>query len=315
MGICCRKLACLVAASLLAAAASAQQSYDQWSLEALTAQAKAVFKGTLTNIIKFPAASKPGGPPRVSLLLTVQIEDRIKGSTDSWMTLSRDVDASDGRYDAWMKSKAPMLWFAFSEEEPRPFPGSTVGPGLKLPPGNSWTAVHLSAPDPAELPFDPHAADGAFKLDLSVVKEGKDKLAAAREFTKVVPDRAKVCRLLLPSVATAAVGYNSGVQHVILPITAELEPIAQKMIASPEAFLPKDHAPTDVTAIRAAGVRALGNFQTDKNVALLKSLLTDPGKGPGDANETPVKTFYWVRLAAFDVLTGWNVKVSKPPLS
>ncbi len=280
----------------------------------MAAQARAVYRGTITEIIPFPAESKPGMPPQVSLNITIRVGERIKGRTDSWMTLVRDTAESDTRYDTWMKNKTEVLWFVFSQDDPRPFPGSQVGPGLPLPPGQSWVAVHISPPDPKELAIDPNAGQGHFSMDFSVIKDGTGAIEATKRYLKANPDAVKVVPISVPAEVARAVGNGEGSQRIVVPVTPELETLALKMINSPEAFLPKGHPAGETAWIRASGVKALKNFQSDKNVAVLKPLLSDPEKGPFSATETPVKTYYWVRLAAYNVLTDWGVKPTKPVL-
>lgn len=309
-----RVAAAILSSALFVGVASAQQASDQWTVEALAAQAHVVFRGTITDILRLGAESKLGAPPRVSLMLTVHIEERIKGRPDSWMTLMRDTLASDTRYDLWMKSKASMLWFTFSEDDPRAFPDAKIGPGLGLQPGQSWVALHINPPDPAEVALDPTAGAGVMGMNLSVLSDGKARRDATTSFLKTAPDLTKVCRFQIPPSVTAAIGYPTGLQRIVVPVTPALEQTALKMISNPEAFLPKSHPPADATCIRAAGVKALANFNSEQNSALLKTLLNDPGKGPTDSTETPVKTFYWVRLAAYNALVGWGAKVPKPAL-
>ena len=308
-----------IATALLAAAVSclsiAQTATDHWSLEALASQARVVFKGRVTDVSRLELDTPPGQPARVRISLTVAVDDRLKGNSDRWMTLDRETLASDTRFDLWKKSDTPLLWFVFSEDDPRPFPGSTEGPGLPLQPGRSWSAIHLTAPEAAEIAIDKFASQVTYSASLSTVKESKDKLDAVAAFLKANTEPTKVRRLRVPVILAKIVGRDSGDQNVVVPITPDLETMATKMVSAPDSFLPKDHSASDKTVIRSSGIRALASFNNETNVALVKSLLNDPAKGPSTNTGTAVKTHYWVRLAAYDVLTFWGIQVPKPALS
>ena len=309
-----RSIGSALALAYIGRLASAQESYDHWTIEAMAAQARIVFRGTITDLSRIEFDPKPGQPLKVRNMLTLGVAERFKGSPDRWMTLDRETVASDGRYELWLKNKTALLWFTFSEEDPRPFPGSVIGPGLKLPAGQSWTAIHLSPPDPAEFAADPRASKCTFSMDFSVLNTDAEKLEATRKFLKNNPGATKVCRISIPVLLTNSIGYTGPSEHLVLPVSPELEGIALRMINSPDTFLPNVHTAAEATWIRADGVKLLGNFNSEKNVTLVKSLLNDPGKGPSDSMESATKTYFWVRLASYNVLSDWGIKVSKPVL-
>ena len=234
---------------------------EHWTLEAMATQARVVFKGTITEVDKIDYDPKPGQPQMSRYTLNIHVGERYKGSSDSWMTLDRVARSDDNRFELWKNSKTPMLFFRFSEEDPRPYAGSQLGPGLKLPAGQSWTAVHIGPVDAAEIAAHPSADKGALSMDLKVVSGGDAIVDAIKKFVKATPDTAKVFRAQVPASVTHDLGTDDGAQYVVLPVVPDIEATALKMINTPEAFLPKQCSAADKTCIRAAGVKALGGFQ------------------------------------------------------
>jgi hypothetical protein len=99
--------------------------------------------------------------------------------------------------------------------------------------------------------------------------------------------------------------------RLILPVDRTLETFGQKWCSSVKP------------GERGQGADILGHFKSDKNIALLKSLLADPVKGEttlySSSSKNPGglvyrKNVYYVRQAAFDALSKLGAKVVRPVL-
>ena len=71
--------------------------------------------------------------------------------------------------------------------------------------------------------------------------------------------------------------------------------------------------PTTGTVLREDAVKSLRTFKSDDNIALLKSLLSDVTIRNENRPDGEFRV-YFIRRAAYDVLSEWGTKVEKPPI-
>jgi len=82
---------------------------------------------------------------------------------------------------------------------------------------------------------------------------------------------------------------------MVVPVDSALEGLARKWVRSEDLDLRRD------------AVRALGHFENDENIALVRKMLDDPGFYISGASR-----IYDVRKAAYAVLQKWGVDAAEP---
>jgi len=283
----------------------------------MAAQAQSVFKGVVVDVQHLPV--KEGFAPQISI--TVRVDKALKGTPSKTITFAGNIfGRREDRFARWKESKAEFLWFDFGKRsDEAPAPGKVRGllaPHLF----EQWSAIRLSPPDPQEERLANHSetlASGTFGMDLRVYKDPKEILLRVEQFLSDAPGKVPLIQFMIPPELAQKTGFDAGDNRLVIPVTPASESFMRHLIDSPESVLGKDPSPAQAVWIRSHAVRVLSYFKSEKNIDLLKSLLTDAGKGTSEGvpfgGDAP-RTYYWTRLAAYDVLKFWGVDVAMPDL-
>src|SRR5262245_19404218 len=282
---------------LAAETAQAQPSHvAHWSLEARIAQADAVVVGPITRVnrrVLVPRGGRdmqgvvyPDG--QFEYAPAVKIENVLKGNLmgvvdDLHFTFSL---GEDHRYEQWLTAGNSMLWFL----GPSPRPGE----------GRAWHAVVFGKQVPAEARYGGRREPPMYAMDFRVLKDETVTLAHARQY-------ARSSTRILP---TDTIRFGPPWHDLFVPVEPALDPLARRLIASPQDFVPRDQKldPRDRYQFRFSGVRLLRHFKSDANITLLKALLADPLE---DFQGSLVRQ-HPVRVKAFEVLLHWDVDAPVP---
>jgi hypothetical protein len=278
-------------------------------------------------------------------VVTLKVMETIRGREGDTLTFMHEGLASDHIFEAWRDAGREHLWF-FAREGARPGPGAF---GDEDPAARHHLVlsrvVRLGPPVPAEAGFGP-PGQGPWSLpvfdhDLSLLQEPEAILRAARAAAaewrgRRPPD---VHHIDLPRSVMQRSGRSGDANRLDVPVGPHLEALARRMIASPGDFIARSDflTPTDDAGrkhvetwlgftrdlLRLEGVRALGRFRSDANIATLKSLLDDPAYRGLNKQENGVFVFkegvpitigreYYVRKEAYATLRAWGVAVDQP---
>ncbi|HSY18533.1 MAG TPA: discoidin domain-containing protein [Candidatus Acidoferrales bacterium] len=311
----------LIGFVLSAMPAKAQPGGDtiHTSLEARILQARAVFRGTITNVSDTILHDIPSAPTNVShnYTFTLTVDEVLKGTPPRqpltftvnhvarWLELERSATAHGS-----------FLWFVDGSEK-------TIGhdffAGLNPP-----SFVYLGPPlvwQENEGGFDLRTE--IYDMDLTLLTNPQQILARARAFARKRTSAATLHRIYLPEHSTSDHYFSSS--YLVVPVGPGLEKTAKHLLAAPGDFITRTNEPDLIPQwrcdLRTDGVDALQYFKTAQNIELLKSLLADPDcwmirtylAQHRELNVTN-KT-YSVRSKAYDVLHGWGVDVPKPVTS
>jgi hypothetical protein len=152
-------------------------------------------------------------------------------------------------------------------------------------------------------------------MDFRPFKSPWDLLERVRSFVALWPGIEEVSTVSIPKSLGSLIGRGFDSQRLILPINKELEANVIALLKTPESVLPVLHEKYDGLWIRYDCIRLLSSFKSDGNIELLKPYLSEPsGTREYSTPFTPNQTYYWLRLAAYEVLTHWGVQVPKPNL-
>ncbi len=170
---------------------------------------------------------------------------------------------------------------------------------------------------------DQNSLDSDIGIDAILLGESK------REFTGCIPVVTRDCNVLTKPEpilkylerTLAAVPKNATPRSIKIDVPGDTP--AQNRLCEDcgnQLIIPVDDA-TEAMAQgwckamspgrRNDGARILGQFKSEKNIAILKSLLNDPGAGWEFVRH---KKQYYVRRAAFDALRGFGLKLERPIL-
>ena len=282
-----------------AGTAEAQPSHkDHWSLEARIAAADAVVVGPIAKVnrkVLVPVGGRdkigveyPDGQFEYSPAVKIEtvLKGNLKGVVDDlhfkWSL------GEDKRYEQWLKAGNSMLWF--------------LGPSSKPGAGRAWHAVVFGKAVPAEGYYGGRREPPMYAMDFTVLKDERAILARARQYAKSSTSILK----------TDTIRFGYPWNDLIVPVEPALEPLAKRLIASPQDFVPKDQelTPRERYQFRFCGIRLLRHFKSDANLVLLKSLLADPLEN----FQSSLVRQHPVRVKAFEVLLQWGVDAPLPKL-
>jgi hypothetical protein len=174
----------------------------------------------------------------------------------------------------------------------------------ELPKGYDWV-LRDDGNYPSAVPLGkakrqgPGAID-VYTRDFGVLTEPAAILKHVEAYAKSIPDDWKKKHIVLGAPSESAVYkklWSGSAVLLIVPVDPQLEIQGRAWCKS------------NLVETRARGARVLGNFKNETNVALLRSLLQDPGFSTGDG-----KRRYGVRAAAYDSLRELGVNVERPIL-
>jgi len=283
----------------------------------MSVRARSIFRGIVIDVKNVP---QPQNYAR-KISITVRVGEVLKGSPAKTVTFVGNVFGQrEARFNLWKKSKAEFLWFDFGAESLDASDPKTVR-GLTQPYlAERWHAIRLSPPDPDERRYANYSealTKGTFGMGMQVYESPREILAHVKKFLSDNPGNVPLAHFIIPTALAKMNDYDGGSNRLVIPVAPASEAILIKLIESPESVLGDHPSVEDLTWIRSTSVRVLSYFKSDKNIALLKSLLTDPGRGPYEQipfTSDADRTYYWTRLAAYDVLTYWGITVPKPDL-
>jgi HEAT repeat protein len=319
-------LKCLAVACVclgLSNPAHAQVTQTFTSLEALVAGAEDVVRGPIVKVtrdVKVPKDGKDADGtqwPRglVEYTFTVRIDETLRGKKAGEIELIRTTSARDMRYPQWCDAGTEFLWFLGQRDV---YANVTHGDTDR-----KWGAIRLGDPVASERDYCTHTPP-IFAMDFRVLTSREDILAAARNVAASIArsprKRIEFATIDLPGDIAVRCRATSARDFFKVPIVAELEPIARKMITAPHELIP-GFVPGETSQkfLRLGGVEFLGHFKSDENAELLKGLLDDSFYFVFDEDQhgkplkQPVRK-YVTRTAAYQILKRWKVAVPKPVL-
>ncbi len=316
-----RKIQKLVSGAILlclAGTASSQSAYIHWSFEAMAVRARSIFQGVVIGVKTPPAP--PNTNPQIEF--TVHVGKVLKGVPGKTVTFTGNLyGRREERYNLWKATKAKFLWFDLGlndfAPDTTPHVQGLIAPQLF----ESWNEFRLSPPDRDEEKlknYDERLPTGILGMDIQAYKSPEEVLDRLKSFLSTHPGNPPLVEFMIPNSIAQKINYDFGSNRLVIPAVSGLETILLELIRAPGSVLPVVHTEWEEIWIRAHCVRLLGYFKSKNNVMLLKSLLTDSGKGHWDhfpfTPENADRTYFWTRQAAYDVLTLWGVNVLKPDL-
>ena len=272
------------------------------SLEARIIEARVIFRGTITN----------DEETNDSYTFGLRVDEILKGKLSgeplvftlhhvNWPQLGKLAD-----------EQASFLWFVNGSER-------TIGKDFfdeLNPPNNIFLGPTL--PGKKDQRFN----DGSlvYDADMTLLTNPADILARTRAYAKKGIAVTNFHKIYLPEMSIW--GYSTC--ELVVPVEPALEKTAKHLMAAPQDFISRtnvdEYHPADQEhcLLRAEGVSALQYFKSDGNIKLLRSLLNDSdywieknwNAEYRDKNAT--NKIYSMRSAAYEVLKGWDVDVSKP---
>ena len=254
-----------------------------YSLEARVAQAQCIFVGSVSNCSGTVTERSGFANGVMNCRITVQVDKAIKGQCGKTVELMSEVSPDDKRFGQWAEHHTSFLffiedktWSNFGGHNPR------------------WSTIRLGEAVPAEKTYS--ADNPVYLMDFSVVTNSQEVLARTRQFAK---------RRLKAPLQFFTFGPRPELPlwtSLMVPVQPSLEKFAHERIKSTNWME------------RAEAARALQYFKSASNTKLLKPLLNDPSFQDWQTEHVVWKTTrsYYVRQAAYDVLSGWDAVVDKP---
>ena len=282
-------LLCLLGLVLVSGSALAQPvaTYLR-TIEARVAQADHVIVATIDEVSHKVLDAKRGSPlgGPFAYTPTLKIGEVLKGDVKG---IVDDLRAkhhwrADDRYEEWSKARTTLLCF--------------LGPTPKEGARREWDFIPLGKRVPAEdRQGERRDSPPLFSMDFTLLKDEDDVLARARAYGKAWPKAQPTHSIEIPPFLNPR---SSGAwDYLIVPVEPTLESRAKRLIASPEAFLPKGKKdlPQPRELLRVGGVKSLRYFKSDANAALLREIFASASES------IPL------RARACEVLLHWDVDV------
>jgi len=253
------------------------------SIELITAESDAMVRGTIVEINQLRSEGDPG--PCNRLKLVIRVTETLKGPKSCEITVAFD-SLSYPNLESWRKERKELL-FSLQRwggpHDPCQF-ASRSGYGSSI--------IELDG-----------NGKGVVTMDFRVLTRRADILKAVREGVAAPPIRGEKKWWRLDPPPSSEVGIRAGINQVVIvlvPLDHRLEELGQRSANSKSV----DY--------RALAPRALQPFKSDKNIAILKRLLSDDlyrdctnAKGYGTR-------CYPARLPAYVILKSWGVAVEEP---
>ena len=256
--------------------------YD--SIELITADSDVMVRGTIVEIGRLE-----DGDYFHWFKLVVRVTETLKGpKADELSTVLDSMKVSlDPKYDLWLKGKTELLFSL------RYRPGDHSRCPFVLRPNHGRSIIELNGDGP-----------GVVTMDFQVLTARGDILKAVRDGVAAAPDggEKKRLRLLPPPSADIMFKFDIGffAIYVWVPVDQRLEKRGERWASSKSV----DY--------RALAPMALRPFKSDKNIVILKRLVSDDSHRDNiDARGYGTRD-YPTRLPAYWVLKEWGVQVEKP---
>jgi hypothetical protein len=266
------------------------------SIEWVVADSDQVLIGVVTKVEKAPGKK---GPYEAA---TVKVTRTLKGPpADQVSFLLRNYNGPAAK--DWLTDGTPLLFCLVRRGRARDSGDLPAGHDWVLrDDGNEHSAVLLGKPR-RRWTHTIHA----FTREFDVLTGPEAIIKQAKEAARPLPaGRKKQSHTLSVPGGTAAYQklYSGSAVSLIVPVDGELERLARRWCRSPAFYT------------RLRGVSALRYFPNERNIAILKSLLVDPGwyvttKEDPKGGERRVRV-YRARQLAYETLRELGVKVEPP---
>ncbi len=286
---------CWAALLALPAAARAEIAGAE-SIEWVVADSDLVLIGVVSKVEKVAGKKKPFE------VATVKVAHTVKGRPADQVTfLLRNYNGPAA--EDWLADGTPLLFCLVRRAHARDRGELPAGHDWVLrDDGNQHSAVLLGKPRRHWTHTIP-----AFTREFDVLTEPAAVIKRAKEAARPLPEgrEKKPFTLSVPG-ATAAFRklYAGSAVYLIVPVDGELERVARLWCCSASFYT------------RLNGVCALRHFRNEKNIAILKGLLSDPGcsvttKADSKGGERRVRV-YRARQLAYETLREFGVKAEPP---
>jgi tryptophan-rich sensory protein len=257
------------------------------SLEWIVADSDLIVTGSITKVEVFEDERK------VSLEeATVQVNETIKGrTTEPLLFLVRCVGINE-KPSKWQEEGVELLLFLVKSSR-----YEALDPEYR----KSDFALRLWGAELSFVRLNNRPQTGLFTMDFDVLEKRNDILKAVRsaancrptslppEHRVEVPFDSEVFRTL----------YSGSSVRLIVPADERLETRARHWLKSEDP------------ETRQQGASAIRYFESPANTELLRPLLSDNAFMTTTRNEVSTQVYY-VRAAAFETLSEWDVDVQKP---
>ena len=308
---------------------AAQVGHRASTIEWRVADADIIVRASVAEVTGVPVEQPDDGVyrnPEVAKTVTVNVHETLKGEHADSLLFTDRTSASDKIYEGWKTAGGEQLWFFTRVGKPKGKNDADATP-RRVRFSQDSSVIRLGPPVPEEKDFSPPPA-AFFTVDLKVVKEPKDILAATRAAVAETPKQGWFLshRVNLPRAVMEATGRSGDANDLVAPVDHRLEAAARQWIATPEEVplrlgISKDDATRYYSgAFQCEGARALRFFKSRENAAILKRLLDSPAfyeeiRAGDDGQVVPVRKVYHVRKAAYEALQEWEVEVVQPVLT
>jgi hypothetical protein len=295
----------VIALALTASQSFAQMGYQACSLEWLVADSDVVVRASVINVEQ-----------EVWNTVTVKVHETLKGDRAETRTFDDRDPASKKIYEGWRDAGREQLWFLVRGErrgdgEDAEAHGLTARHRLTTY-GGGWSVIRLGPPVPEEQGYVPMPPP-IITMRLDVLQAPHDILDAARADAVAGRGSVRGHDIELPRGVMQRSGRSGDGNALRVPVDRRLEELGRRLIQSAGEFLPKAEQPYR-DRLRLEGVRALRHFPSEKNAALLKSLLDDPAFSIHVSPAGARAKVYDLREAAYESLHSWGIVLAKPVL-
>lgn len=302
-------LCCIVSTGPRTACAQYVCSFS--SIEWLLADADIVVRGEIVAALNLTDSEATSGK-----LVTVKVRESLKGAKASRATFTTQDFGRSGTLEEWKQRHTQLL--CFLKRKPR---GRSLGDvqSHERDPEHRGGDLYAIGSGTGMLPLvgmssaERQSIGAIFTLELKALTGRSDVMNAARAAAayRESNEPPRAYQMFLPGSIASLAGHRGDGNVLDVPIDRRLETLALHLIRSPGDFFPCDDArghgiarDSETYLLREEGVKALKYFKSDKNAAVLKSLLGDPGFHFVDG-----KRVYGVRKNAREVLACWDADV------
>jgi hypothetical protein len=247
------------------------------SIELITAESDAMVRGT---IIEIGHLNHDWGYYPYWFKVVIHVVETLKGPKSNEVSVA--LSSLDPKFELWWKAKTELLFSL------RRWVGTQVPCPFALQSG------------PIELGG---SETGVVTLDLRVLMSRGDILRAAREGVAAPPIRGDKKWWRLDPPPSSEVAIRAGINRVVtvlVPMDRRLEERGQRWANSKSA----DY--------RALAPRALQPFKSQRNIGILKRLLSDDSHTDIMHARDRGTRYYPARLPAYVILKSWGVPVEEP---
>lgn len=261
------------------------------SVESYAASAKVICVGKIAKIEDVKVDSWE------AIELTIEVTETLKGRAARTITAQRDRRWDKARFEAAWKAGADFVWFVPKDTARNEF------------------CLEIDHSDYRKL------GGLAIGMDFTVLSSRQKLLGRIRRFLKENPGANGGAALLTPVPGQSLTGWVD----FLIPLCPWAGKLAVRMITKPDSFAfgtptgnPYDPASEPIWLkskegmLRAEGLILLQHFPSASNIRLAKRCLNDGSIAMKQSHGKPITTYYWVRDAAFRLLSRWNVDVERP---